>query len=232
VADSPSQPRWNPADVDWRQWHDEYRDPTSRLSSRLAVVQKAIRDWLDRQPAGELRILSICAGQGHDVVGALGGHARRGDVSGLLVELDPENVADANEALREAGVMRVRAVVGDAGTTSSFASVVPADLVLVCGVFGNITDEDVRRTIKALPTLCADGATVIWTRHRLEPDLTPAIRDWFARAGFDELLFASPGVGKYAVGVHRLARPPEPFSSGVQLFTFFRVAGGRQVPHL
>jgi hypothetical protein len=126
----------------------------------------------------------------------------------------------------------VRAVVGDAGTTSSFASAVPADLVLVCGIFGNITDEDVRRTIEALPTLCADGATVIWTRHRREPDLTPTIRGWFAGAGFEELLFASPGIGKYAVGVHRLARAPLPFSSGVQLFTFFRVAGGRQVPHL
>jgi len=43
----------------------------------------------------------------------------------------------------------------DAGTTSSYRAAVPADLVLVCGVFGNVTDADMMRTIDLLPTLCA-----------------------------------------------------------------------------
>jgi hypothetical protein len=35
-------------------------------------------------------------------------------------------------------------------------------LVLVCGVFGNISAKDIEGTIARLPQLCADGATVIW----------------------------------------------------------------------
>jgi hypothetical protein len=68
---------------------------------------------------------------------------------------------------------------------------VPADLVLVCGVFGNISDDDVKTTVLALPTLCAHGGTVIWTRHRREPDLTGAIRTWFKEAGFVERAFVA-----------------------------------------
>jgi hypothetical protein len=141
-------------------------------------------------------------------------------VTGLLVELDPDNVAAANAALSDAGLFGVRAVVGDAGRTSSYDEAVAADLVLVCGVFGNISDEDVRRTIDELPALCADGATVIWTRHRRQPDLTPSIRDWLGAAGYDELRFGSPGPDRYAVGVHRLVDPPQPFRPGVRMFAF------------
>ena len=38
---------------------------------------------------------------------------------------------------------------------------VPADLVLMAGVFGNITDADAQQTITALPEQCAADATVI-----------------------------------------------------------------------
>jgi SAM-dependent methyltransferase len=207
---------------DWRRWHDDYLDPSSDLSQRLEVVQDGIRKWADALPAGPARIVSLCAGQGHDVVGALRDHPRRGDVTGLLVELDPDNVAAANEALRDAGLTGVHAVVGDAGNTSSYDGFVPADLVLACGVFGNISDDDVQRTAGVLPTLCSDRATVIWTRHRRDPDLTPVIRVWFGEAGFEELGFASPGPGRYAVGVHRLTGPPAPFRAGVRLFAFVR----------
>ena len=207
------------ADRDWRGWHDGYGDPRSPLSRRLAVVQDAIRCWADCQPTGPLRLLSMCAGQGHDVVGALGGHARRDDVSGLLVELDPHNVEVAAEALAAAGLRGVRAVEGDAGSSASYVDAVPAQLLLVCGVFGNVPDGDVQRTVRALPGLAAEGATVIWTRHRRAPDLTPAIRRWFSDAGFEELAFTSPGADSFAVGTHRLAVDPLPFRAA-PLFAF------------
>ena len=207
---------------DWHSWHDDYRDPRSELSKRLGEVQLAIREWADAQPAGLARILSICAGQGHDVVGALADHARRADITGMLVELEPDNVTAANEALTGAGLTGVRAVVGDAGLTSSYGAAVPADLVLVCGVFGNIPDEDVQRTVVALPSVCAAGATVVWTRHRRAPDLTPAIRGWLAAAGFEELAFRSPGTDRYAVGVARLTGPPASVAEDRRLFAFNR----------
>jgi hypothetical protein len=32
--------------------------------------------------------------------------------------------------------------------------------------------------VQAVPTLCRADATVIWTRHRRPPDLTPQVRAW------------------------------------------------------
>lgn len=208
--------------TDWQRWHDPYRDPSSDLSRRLGIVQGRIRAWADAQPAGPLRILSVCAGQGHDVVGALGQHERRRDATGLLVELIPENVAAANAALSDAGLFGLEAVVGDAGNTSTLAAGTPAGLILLCGVFGNVPDRDVERTVAALPMLCAEGATIVWTRHRRDPDLTPSIRDWFEKAGFEEVGFSSPGPNRFAVGEHRLVAPPGRFDPNQTLFTFNR----------
>jgi hypothetical protein len=208
---------------DWQAWHDDYGDPRSELSRRLLVVQQAIRTWLDARPPGPQRVLSLCAGQGQDVVGALRGHPRREEVTGLLVELDPRNVAVAEDALWEAGLRGLAAVAADAGCTSGLVAHAPADLVLVCGVFGNVTDDDAHRTVNALPALCAAAGTVIWTRHRRAPDLTPMIRSWLDTAGFEEVAFTSPGPDSFAVGVHRFARLGPP-AGGLpdRLFTFVR----------
>ena len=206
--------------TDWHAWHDGYEDASSDLSHRLEVVRTAVRDWADVRPWGRSRVISICAGQGHDLVGALTDHPRRAEVTGLLVDLDPANVRAAQGSLDSAGLTGVRAVVGDAGRAEVYRSAVPADLVLVCGVFGNVPDDDVARTVRALPQLCADGATVVWTRHRRPPDLTPALREWFARAGFAERSFTSPGAGRLAVGVHVLTGPTAPFDPHQELFAF------------
>ena len=49
----------------------------------------------------------------------------------------------------------------DAGTSDAYAGAVPADLVLACGVLGNVTPDDVAATIAFLPRLCAPGAESI-----------------------------------------------------------------------
>ena len=40
-----------------------------------------------------MRAISVCAGQGTDLLGVLADHPRAGDVRGRLVELDPRNTA-------------------------------------------------------------------------------------------------------------------------------------------
>ncbi len=97
----------------------------------------------------------------------------------------------------------------DAGDPAAYVKAVPADLVLMAGVFGNISDADVRRTIGALPQLCAAGATVIWTRTRRAPDLTPTVRRWLRAAGFIEETFHAPDGVLFYVGVHRFTGVPE-----------------------
>jgi hypothetical protein len=86
------------AQRDWVEWHRDYDDPGSLLSRRGELVQGHLRAELERAPAGDVRLISLCAGQGRDVIGALTGHPRRDDVRARLVELDERNVALARQA--------------------------------------------------------------------------------------------------------------------------------------
>jgi hypothetical protein len=93
--------------MDWRQWHQSYDDPDSALARRLEVVQTYVRAALDRAPAGAVPVVSLCAGQGRDLLGVLEDHPRAADVHARLVELDPELAATARtRAASSAGPVR------------------------------------------------------------------------------------------------------------------------------
>jgi hypothetical protein len=205
---------------DWVEWHQDYDDPGSLLSQRGILVQGHLRAELEHAPAGDIRLISLCAGQGRDVIGVLSGHSRRDDVRARLVELDERNVVVARQGAQEAGLQGVEVLRADAGTTDACAGAVPAHIVLACGIFGNITDSDIQATVTALPSLCAPNALVLWTRHRLPPDLTPAIRSWFQEVGFREEAFDNSRDGLMSVGAHRLTGEPAPLALGQRLFTF------------
>jgi hypothetical protein len=160
----------------------------------------------------------MCAGQGRDILGVLARHPRAGDIVARLVESDPRNAAVARRSA--APFAGVEVVEADAGCTDAYAGAVPADIVLACGVFGNISRDDIHLTIAALPGLCAPGAAVIWTRHRREPDLTPQVRNWFGSAGFAEEAFDVSADTFMAVGSHRLTGEALPFLTGQHLFRF------------
>jgi hypothetical protein len=205
--------------TDWRAWHDEYDDPDSAQSARLRAVQDQVRAFLETAPPGPVHVLSACSGLGLDLIAPLEDHPRRDDVRGLLIELDPKLAGRSAELLADAKLDGLRVVQGDAGDTSSYAGAPPADLLLLCGVFGNISDEDIETTARNASRLCAPDATVVWTRHRRAPDLTPAIRHWFEQAGWSQLDFLSPGPGKWSVCVQQLEAEPLPFAP-LRLFTF------------
>src|SRR5260370_24098263 len=76
---------------DWVAWHRAYDDPTSSLSVRLVRVRWHLARALDKAPPGPVRLVSLCAGHGLDVLGVLPSHSRRRDVSALLVEAAPLN---------------------------------------------------------------------------------------------------------------------------------------------
>jgi hypothetical protein len=162
----------------------------------------------------------MCAGQGRDLLGVLCDHPRRNDVRARLVELDPRNAAHAEKVARSAGLHGVQVIVGDAALSAAYDGLVPVHLALVCGVFGNITDDDVRHTVQQLPRLCHPGTTVIWTRHRQPPDVTPAIRDWFTENGFEEVAFDAEEGFLFGVGTHRLTGQALPYRRDVRLFNF------------
>jgi hypothetical protein len=105
--------------------------------------------------------------------------ARR-DVRATLIELDDHNVRAARERVAAAGLPKVEVIEGDACTTDIYQGHVPAQIVLVCGLFGNLSDADIRRTIRHLPMLCTERASVLWTRGGY---LAEQIRSWFLATG-------------------------------------------------
>ncbi|HEV2590625.1 MAG TPA: class I SAM-dependent methyltransferase [Gaiellaceae bacterium] len=192
--------------TDWAAWAGGYADPASSHARRLPVVQKLIMRAVAEHPSDDLRVLSLCAGDGRDVLPVARECGKR--LHGRLVELTPQ-LADTARSYAEEHGLEFEVMCADAGRSEAYA----ADLVLLCGIFGNVADRDVRRTVGAAAALCNVDGFVVWTRHRFAPDLTPSIREWFAEAGFEELAFESPGPDDFAVGLHRRAEP---------LFTFTR----------
>ena len=208
---------------DWVAWHDRYDEEVHSLRQRLAIVQGFIRDAFERTERSPLRVISMCAGQARDLTGAVEQSGRR-DLVGRLVEINPVLADQARTGLRNLGVSDVEVTVGDAGELSAYEGAVPADLVLACGVFGNISDADIETTISALPELCAKGATVIWTRHRRPPDLTLEMRRWQTELGFEDVGFEMVDdpelMGAVGAAVYRGAERPPGALDGRRLFTF------------
>lgn len=211
------------ADVDWYGWHTTYDDPGSEPARRLDTVRRRLAEWLDHAPrpnGRRLRALSMCAGQGRDVIEVLRTHPRGREVQALLVELDARNVAQARSAAVTAGLSDVDVRQGDASQAAAYSDVVPVDLAVVCGVLGALSDADVARVVAAMPTLVAPGGTVVWTRNSVAPDLTPSIRGWFAEAGFRERSFDTEDGYRYSVGVHVLDGPAGEYDPSLHLFDF------------
>jgi hypothetical protein len=207
--------------ADWWEWHRQYDIPGSPLQIRTEVVRRRIREFLDSRGPGLVRIVSLCAGQGRELLPVIAEHSRRSDVRARLVELDPRNVAEACDSVEALRLdWNVEVVCADASVTDAYAGAVPADLVVMCGIFCCIDDADAHNAVQLLPELCAAGATVVWTLQPTQLERTAAIRRWFEESGFREQSFESPGLDASWVRVNRFAGAARPLKRGVRLFTF------------
>jgi hypothetical protein len=206
---------------DWVKWHRAYDVAGSPLAVRLQLVRAYIEGMLDEAPPGPIRIVSLCSGQGRDVIEAVRSHDRRADVHARLVELDPQNSAMARALADQYQLMQVETVTGDASVSNAFVGAAPARVVVACGILGNIRQDDIRRFIGLVPMLCETGAGVVWTRHRRPPDLTPTIRRWFTESGFEEIGFDSPADQPFVgVGAARWPGAAGVVREGVGFFEF------------
>lgn len=204
---------------DYQQWHDQYDDPESGISWRLGVVRRLISAHLDTR-AGPQHVVSLCAGDGRDVIGVLRSRPDASRVRATLVELHPDIAAAARES---AAGLDVDVRVGDAGELATIADVVPVDLLLLVGIFGNISVADIEHTVRTAPALCRPGATILWSRSRGRDDLHDTIRGWWRESGCTELETASfDRDTQPAVGAVRVNAPAREVPASGRLFTFVR----------
>ena len=207
---------------DYLAWHDAYDRPGSPLHLRLLMVQEFVATAFDEAPPGPIRVVSLCAGQGRDLVTVARRHRRGDDVVGRLVELDARNVELARALIAESGLTRLDVLQADAADTAAYVDAVPADVVLACGIFGNIIDEEVERTIRFLPSLCAPNAWVIWTRAPRGDDILDRIDGWFVGAGFESRGVVVGTHDSFGAGAARYRGAAVPLDPTLHLFDFFR----------
>lgn len=207
---------------DWFEWHDLYQTD-ARLQQRLEIVREYITRSLDAIPSGQIQVVSACAGDGRDLLGVLSNHPRAQDVQARLVELNPQLVERGRAAIEAIGLTeQIEFINGDATLAAAYSGAVPADIVIVCGIFGNLANEaELQRLIRNLSYLSKSGTFVLWTRGHLDGVAhSETVRRLFQEAGFEEVDFRLTQTGDMGVGIHRYSGENTPVPSEEQLFEF------------
>jgi|SRR6476469_468040 len=207
---------------DWLEWHEGYQTEAV-LQQRLEIVQKYISDSLDAASEGTIQVVSACSGDGRDLLGVLATHPRAKDVRARLVEINPQLVERGKEAIAQLGLTKqIEFINGDATLTASFAGAVPADIVIVCGIFGNLPDEEaLRQLIGNLPYFIKKGGFALWTRgHRDGINYSERVRQIFQENQFTEVDFQLTATGNMGVGRHRFEGQTLSAPTDEQFFVF------------
>ncbi|MEU2287200.1 hypothetical protein ABZ614_35720 [Streptomyces sp. NPDC013178] len=97
----------------------------SWMARRLLTVQAQVRAALNDAPAGPLKVISLCAGDGRDLLRVLSDHPRRHEVFARLVELDARNTAAASETARLAKLDQVEVMTGAASLIGQYQDMAP-----------------------------------------------------------------------------------------------------------
>lgn len=207
---------------DWFEWHDLY-NTEPKLQQRLQIVQEYIRSAIDASNPGIIRVVSLCAGDGRDLLSTLYSHPRAKDVYARLVELNPQLFERGRAAIESAGLSKqLEFINGDATDSSNYTGAVPAEIVIVCGIFGNLSDEaELKRLIGNLPFLSKKGSFIIWTRgHSNGVPHSETVRKVFRDADFEEVNFRLTLTGDMGVGIHRYHGEGLPLPKDQHLFVF------------
>jgi Putative methyltransferase len=209
--------------IDWVAWHERYK--TNRgLKARLRAVCGQIENCLSACPPGPIRVVSVCSGDGRDLLSALINHPRERDVVAYLIDTERALVDAGQDSANISGLGdQLHFIVGDATLPSSYKGMLPADLVLVCGVFGHVLKEDLQRLVHSLGCMCKTGGYVIWTRHAKAWDgesHVPLINQLFEQTRFEQIGFSVTEEGASCIGTYRYTGEPAELSTEETVFMF------------
>jgi hypothetical protein len=210
----------------WSGWPDRAYQ-RNRYQQRLSAVQQHLIECLETAPRDSLRILSLCAGDGRDVVSVLRSHPRRTNVSAWLVEIDRRSVAIGMQNVESAGLVdSVRFLNEDATDYATYANIPPSHITLACGVWGHVPTQERASFVHAIACLCQPGGSVIWTRGVSKGmDRLHQILSHFTPACWEEVRVSLTPDKGFAVATHRYCGPLIERPTGGRIFNFERAAG-------
>src|ERR1051325_3964951 len=148
--------------MNWSDWYQHY-DTLPSLRDRLRLVRELVVESLNDCPPGPIRIVSVCAGDGRDLVGAIVDHPRRDDITAWLLDSHAGSIARGRAAAEAAGLgKQFQFLEADASVAANYVGKVPADVLLLSGFLGHLRHEDIPRLIGSLSMLCQPGGATIW----------------------------------------------------------------------
>ena len=221
---------------EWVDWHEGYApgSPLSHASRGGAAPDPSERST--RAPPGPIHVISMCAGDGRDLLGVLPDTSPQPRTFARCWWNSTPTLRNAPRERAAEVSPTIEVVTGDASNDQQLMRV-PSRPTSCSRAASSATSPTTTFTTRWL--ICRrsahPNATVIWTRGTFAPDLTPTIRVWFMEAGFTELDFVAIPDTTVGVGANRLTSPPHPFEPDVRLFTFLpseerpSQRGGREV---
>jgi hypothetical protein len=148
-------------------------------------------------------------------------------VTAWLVELDRHSVA---AGIRESALAsledKVQFVNDDATDYATYQNIAPAEIVLVCGVWGHVPADERMSLIKGIEALCKPGGMSIWTRGVADGrDRLHEIESLFARPLWECVRTTATGDKQWAVSTHRYCGQRVELPQAGRIFNFQRRAG-------
>ena len=141
-------------------------------------------------------------------------------VEAVLIELDQALADQARATAAAARLRNVEVRHADAGDPASSRDALPVDVLMLCGIFGNLEPPTVRGIVRRVPALVASGGYVIWTRGSDErEDHRAEIRRWFIELGMPEVSFEG-APERFGVGVKEIRTSTGEPVGHERLFTF------------
>ena len=205
----------------WSGWPQEAYQ-SGHYQQRLQAVQSHLAECIDLVAPGRVRLVSLCAGDGRDVIGVLQTHWRRADVSAVLVENNEESVEAGRRNAVTAGLAdHLAFVAGDATDFATYEGRLPCDIALVCGVWGHVPPPERHRLVLGLTSMLKPGGLVVWTRGvgqgtwRFDEIEAHFRRPTWAR----HRLSVTPDRG-WAVATHRYSAPQTNSPATGRIFDF------------
>ena len=209
--------------MNWDHWYQAYADSPS-LQARLRIVCQHLAATLGQCAPGPIRVLSLCAGDGRDLIEVLPHHGRRADVRAWLIDAHPESIARGRRAAAAAGLQgQLQFRQGDAGQARSYADIGRVDVVIISGFLGHLHHEEARRLIASLPMLLEPGGWVIWSRHLVMNDgrgQVPTIQALLHQRAFAQAHVDTTAADGFAVGRARFTGAAVPLDTQHVLFRF------------
>lgn len=209
--------------IDWNQWHTGYETSAS-LQARLKAVSEQITIAINDCPPGPIKIISLCAGDGRDILLALQNHPRRKDVSASLVDNHLESIERGRELALKTGLTKqIHFLHADAGLGETYADIGHANVVLLSGFLGHLRHGDALNLISKLPMVVKTNGSVIWNRHVVLHDgaeQVARIRGAFRSHHFDEEHFAATAEDGFAMGRVCFKGESAPLDAAQKLFEF------------